>query len=109
MPRYKLVVMTKPAKGRESEYNDWYQNLHLHQFVKLDAIRSAQRFRLTHTFTASEPFPYLAIYDVETGDPQGLVEEIRIKAANGTLMISDALDPEVRATLYEEFGEAVKS
>jgi len=29
MPRYKMVVYSRPAPDREDEYNDWDQNVHL--------------------------------------------------------------------------------
>ena len=27
--KYKLVVMSFPVEGREREYNEWYDNVHL--------------------------------------------------------------------------------
>lgn len=109
VPRYKLLVMSKPAPGRESEYNNWYQNLHLHQLLTLDDVQSAQRFRLTQTLTDGEVFPYLAIYDVTTDNPAGLLEEIKSRAESAVFTMSDALDADLHAALYEEFGEVVKS
>jgi hypothetical protein len=103
MARYKLVVMSKPAIGRESEYNDWYQNIHLPQLLAIDGVHSAQRLRLTESLTPGFSSPYLAIYEIETDNPKRVIDEIKDKAEMGTLMISDALNPDVSAVLYEEF------
>ena len=35
MPSYKLIVMTQPVEGREQEYNDWYQGMHLPDLVSV--------------------------------------------------------------------------
>jgi hypothetical protein len=29
MPRYKMLLLTEPKKGREQEFNDWYDKVHL--------------------------------------------------------------------------------
>ena len=29
MRRYKMITLSNPTAGREAEYNDWYQNVHL--------------------------------------------------------------------------------
>ena len=109
MARYKLVVMSKPEPGREAEYNDWYQNIHLQQLLEIEGVRSAQRLRLKEALSIGEVFPYLAIYEIETDDPARLLNEIRSRAETGKLDISDALSADVSAALYENFGAAVQS
>ena len=109
MPRYKLVVMTKPMEGREDEYNDWYQNVHLQDVVAIDGFKSAQRFRLNRPLAAdSAQLPYLAIYDVETDDIDRAIEELLKRADDGRMVISASLAKEPFGAVYEEFGPVVK-
>ena len=108
--RYKLVVMTRPVAGREQEYNDWYQNMHLHDLVTIHGVQSARRFRLSRSVIPDpEPLPYLAIYDVETDDIDKTLEELRGRAGSGEIFVSPALSKEdYFGAIYEEFGAVVR-
>ena len=44
-----MLVLTEPKKGREQEFNDWYDKVHLHQLVAHSAIKAAQSFELRLT------------------------------------------------------------
>lgn len=110
MSRYKLVVMTKPVDGREQEYNDWYQNVHLRDLVSIDGVKSAQRFRLNQAVTTQQPpLPYLAIYDVETSNIDAVIAELNRRPQSGQMVVSPALSDEIFCTVYEELGPAVKA
>ncbi len=107
MPRYRLVVMSRPQEGREAEYHDWYQNSHLPQVMALPGFLSGQRYRLDTALAGQEPYPFLAIYEVETDDIGAALAEMRRRAGTERLSVSEALSPEVYAVMYEEFGERV--
>jgi hypothetical protein len=76
MARYRLLVFTKPAPGREDEYNAWYEEHHLDEGLALDAFTAVQRFRFAPEgqpprprFSESDPpLPYLALWEIETDD-----------------------------------------
>ena len=108
MRRYKMIVMSRPAEGREAEYNDWYQHFHLAQVVQIPGIRSARRYRLARKLVEGEAQPYAAIYDIETEDIDAVLGELRARAGGASLRISDALASDfTHATVYEEFGDVV--
>jgi len=108
MPRYKMIVLSNPVEGREAEYNDWYQNIHLAQVISIKGFQSAQRFRLTTSLVEGEVKPYLAIYEIETNDVESVIQDLRKLAEAGSLLVSDTLDIEhVHAAVYEELGPAV--
>ena len=110
MPRYKLVVMTKPVEGREQEYNEWYQNVHLTDVVAIPGFRSAQRSRLRRSLMPDqEPLPYLAIYEIETNDIDAAVDELVARSQSGRMVISSALSRDSFAAVYEEVGPVVLS
>jgi hypothetical protein len=109
MPKYKLIVMTRPVAGREQEYNDWYQGSHLPDLVSIYGVKSAQRFRLSRTVVADPaPLPYLAIYDIETDDIDKTLDDLRTRVGSGQIFVSSALSKEdYFGAVYEEFGPAV--
>jgi hypothetical protein len=110
MPKYKFLVFTRPVQGREQEYNDWYQKVHLPDLLTVPGYTSAQRFRLSrmHTALSGEvPFPYLAIYNIETDDIDAVLAGM--KRLKGKIVVSDALNlPASSAMIYEEYGPLVE-
>ena len=109
MPSYKLIVMTQPVEGREQEYNDWYQGMHLPDLVAVYGVKSAQRFQLSRTVVADRgPLPYLAIYDIETDDIDKTLDDLKSRVGSGQIFVSPALSKEnYFGAVYEEFGPVV--
>lgn len=108
MARYKMVVLSNPTEGREAEYNEWYQNVHLKEVVTLPGIKSAQRYRLALKLGERDAYPYLAVYDIETDDVDSVLREFIDASENNRLTMSDALDIEnLQGAIYEEFGPEV--
>jgi len=108
MPRkYVFVVFTRPAPGRESEYNAWYDDQHLPDVLKLPGFVSAARYRYTRvdgTNTASHP--YLALYTLETDDIAATQAALDAAANTPSMLISDALDlPATQASYFEWLRE----
>lgn len=107
MPRYKMIVLSRPVEGRETEYNDWYQHTHLGQIVALRGFKSAQRFQRIRSLSEHTD-PYLAIYEIETDDLDSVLCELEKDARSGALTMSAALAAEFAyAAVYEEFGARV--
>jgi hypothetical protein len=108
MASYKMVVFTRPKAGREDEYNEWYQNIHLQELVAFPGIVGAQRFKLSVCLGAGEAEPYLSIYDIESEDAQAVAQAIQHAAEHQLLTMSDAADLDyAQANIYEVFGERV--
>jgi hypothetical protein len=110
MPSYKMVVMSRPTEGREDEYNDWYQNVHLRELVALQGFKSAQRFRLARSLVEGQADPYLSVYEIETDDIDAVLQNLRSTAEQGRITMSDSLDlAHTSAVVYEEFGAVVSA
>lgn len=108
MPRYKMVVLSRAVEGRDDEFNDWYQHVHLAEMVAFSGFKSAQRFRRVRNLGMRETDPYLAIYEIETDDLDAVLSELETKANAGALTMSEAFAREfVYAAVYEECGAAV--
>lgn len=75
MARSIYVVLSNAVPGRENEYNEWYDNVHLPDAVAVPGVVSAERFRVTSRF-GDYPYDYLAIYDL--GDqPEEAIQGLR--------------------------------
>lgn len=93
MATHVYVVQTNPVEGKEDEYNDWYDNQHLADILRLPGFVSAQRFRLAPTDPPqSSPQRYLAIYEIETDDIDAVNAALVAAAGSPALPISGALD-----------------
>lgn len=91
MSRYLLVAFSKPVEGREAEYNDWYDNVHMRDVVNVAGFSSALRFKVQIPMVREMPGHYLAVYEMDAKDPAGV--EAALKALASTSMYrSDALD-----------------
>lgn len=88
--KHLVVVLTEPIAGREAEYNDYYENLHLDEVLATTDWTSAQRFKLTDQQGMKCPLPYLAIYEVEAEDASQVLPNLN--ATRGERVQSDALD-----------------
>lgn len=108
MPLYKMVVLSRSVEGREDEFNDWYQHVHLGEMVTFSGFKSAQRFRRVRNLGTRETDPYLAIYEIETDDLDAVMSELETRANADELTMSEAFAREfVYAAVYEECGAAV--
>jgi hypothetical protein len=93
MGRYVFVVYSNPVAGREQEYNDWYAQQHLQEMLACPGIVAARRLSLAERQIRdiSEPFNYLALYEIETDDLQGFIDELIKRARSGSIERSSAL------------------
>lgn len=108
MPSCKLVALTRPLPGREDDYHDWYQNVHLPELVNLFKMKGAQRYKLVAKLMGADENEFLAIYDVECDDPFALLGEMGQAAGSGRMTQSDASDAGTTYTaLFQEYDERV--
>ena len=93
MGNYTLVVCTNPAEGREDDYNEWYDNQHLGDVIAAAGFDRAERLRLTDIGTPSvTQHRYLALYQVETDDPESVFKGLIAAAGTDAMPMSDAID-----------------
>jgi hypothetical protein len=108
MPKFKLIALSTPVAGKEDEFHDWYQNVHLPQIIALPGGQGAQRYKMITKLMGSDPNQYLAIYDIESDDPMAFLGAMGEAAAAGKLTQTEANDMgTVYTALFEELGERV--
>ncbi|MGI9624473.1 MAG: hypothetical protein ACR2PK_16700, partial [Acidimicrobiales bacterium] len=67
-PAHRLFVYSNPVDGREDEYNDWYDSVHIAEVLEVEGFVGCQRFSVDPG-TDSAPARYLAIYEIDSEDP----------------------------------------
>ncbi len=103
MTKAVFVVYSQPATPeREDEYNDWYDNTHLRQVCETDGVTNATRFYLTGDAAPAGLPPYLALYEIDSDDPDFTVKEIGRRSMAGEIEMSSAIsmDPPPVTSLY---------
>jgi len=105
-----MMVFSNAQPGREVEYNDWYQDIHLADLVALDGIYSARRYRFARNLKGDDAHTYMAIYEIETDDIDAVLGQLGVAAGDGRIRMSDAIDTQgSMALVYEEYGPPVAS
>ena len=86
MPKYRLLVFSNPIAGREKEFNEWYENVHVPDATKLPGVTSGKRFRVLQ----DKPWKYLAEYELECEDVAQW--EAYAAEAQKKMVLSEAFD-----------------
>ena len=108
MPSCKLVALTRPLPGREADYHDWYQNVHLPELVNTFKMKGAQRYKLVAKLMGADEKECLAIYGIECDDAAALRGEMGQADASGKMTQSDASDMGTTYTaLFQEYAPRV--
>ena len=90
MTKHLVLVLTEPNEGRDAEFHDYYENLHLDEVIASTGWQSAQRFELADSVGQDCPLPYLALYETEAEDPKSIIPHMN--ATRDQRAQSDALN-----------------
>lgn len=101
--RYQLQVTSKALPGREQEYDRWYDQVHMGEVLALPGFLSCRRYRKLAAGSAEEE-AFVAVYDVETDDPNALLQLLFSESQN--MQLTDAIDPaSPRFEFHEPLGD----
>ncbi|NMO01624.1 hypothetical protein HH308_10410 [Gordonia sp. TBRC 11910] len=112
MAEYQYWVLTNPTTPeQEDEYNEWYDNVHVHDAAAVPGFQSAQRFELAEHQRGEAPFPYKygAMYEIETDDLAGTIAQLQRRYNTPDMVISEALHPERIGLIFAKRGPRVES
>lgn len=87
MNKSQLIVLSNAVAGCDTQFNSWYDEVHLGDVLKVPGVVGARRFALE-----SDKWRYLAIYDLESEDPAGVIDEILARAGTDAMPLDDAFD-----------------
>mgnify|MGYP001179301195 CR=1 FL=1 len=87
-----FLVFSNPVAGKETEYNDWYDNVHVPDVLKVPGVCGAKRYEIAHLDPNTEPpHKYLAIYELD-GEPADVMAGLMSRVGGPEMTMSDALD-----------------
>jgi hypothetical protein len=113
--RYKWLVFTNCDPDHHAEYNQWYDEIHIADLLRIPGIVKATRSNLSPFQTHMDAegihlvrperigakFPYLAVYEFETDDPNAVLQAVKDRAGTAQMEITPYLG-EVYTVLYED-------
>ncbi|MEO3760170.1 hypothetical protein ABGB19_18050 [Mycobacterium sp. B14F4] len=114
--RFIQVVYSNPAEGKtDSEFNEWYDHVHIPELLAMPGMLSAARYDLHDAQIYHVPggvvpeHRYLCIYEME-GDVDAIMEKIVAGVAEGQINMADCLDlPSSRMSFWRPRGEKVEA
>jgi hypothetical protein len=92
MAKYVMVVQSKAAEGRDDDYNEWYDTMHLADICALPGVTGGRRYDFDSSLMGAPGQPYLALYEIETDDIGAVAAELGKRSMDGTIRQSDSLD-----------------
>jgi hypothetical protein len=98
-----LVVLTNPASPeREAEFNEWYDTVHVPDILALPGFTAATRYKASAP--SGDAPSHLAIYEIDSDDPQATVAGIMAGMGEGKVRMGDVLgmSPPPSMVTYEE-------
>ena len=92
MARYLFVVHSNAAEGREPEYLD-YMNRHVDDILALPGVIWGRRgvVAAAQARPAPEAHRFITVFEVETDDLQGFIDEMNGRVMSGRIARSTAV------------------
>jgi hypothetical protein len=91
------VVFSNPVEGKDAEFNEWYDNVHIPELMAVPGMLSAKRYALHEAAVYGleggyrPDHRYLTIYEME-GDVDAIMGRIVESVTKGEVVMSDSLD-----------------
>jgi hypothetical protein len=105
-----MLVFSDPVKGGEKDFNDWYTGRHLADIVAMPGFTAAQRFKLQSAPLGTCPTQYLAIYEMETDDPDGAIANMFSLRDTAAMPMTPAFDmASVNVLVFEVLSAEIRS
>jgi hypothetical protein len=102
--QYCFVVISDALPEREEEFNAWYDQVHLADVLRVPGFVAAQRFKLVQP-ESNLSGRYLALYEIETEDPQAALTELMKRSGTQQMIMSEAMNmTKVSAMLFCALG-----
>lgn len=103
MRRFKMLVFSEPFEGQDEAYDAWYTDRHLDDICALPGFTTAQRFKLHSVSMGATLNKNLAIYDVETDDPDWVIANMFAMKDTPAMPIDPSFNLDATTVmLYEE-------
>jgi hypothetical protein len=97
-----LMIFNSDAKpGREADYADWYEKVHLPQIVALPGVGTGRMFEATEDSPSRPAGAFTAVYEVD--DPALVFQGIGRLRDSGEMIMTDAIDSaSVKVSIFRQ-------
>ena len=95
MARYQYMILSRAKLGREEEYRRWYAERHLVDVARQEGVISARLFApdVQRVYDLDAPdYVLMTLYELETDDPQAMVDRIRAMSGSAEMPDTDSID-----------------
>ena len=72
----RTVVASSPKPGRESEYAEWYDLVHLPDVCRATGVLNGRRLIALDSSPATPPGAQISVFDLDVDDPSSVMAEI---------------------------------
>lgn len=79
MPRFLLIALNGPTAGNEDAYNDWYDNEHAIDLMRVDGARSVRRFKVEAANRTDRP--YANVTEIEAESAEIVMQQLAERAS----------------------------
>ena len=95
MPKFVMVAASKAKEGRDAEYTEWYDTIHIKDICSITGVKSGRRLTaLPEVSPNTPPGAYLATYEIEADDPSSVLAEMMQRSQAGEFTMTDSIDME---------------
>lgn len=93
MPKFTMIALTNAKPGRDAEFVEWYDTVHLDEVLEIPGIVSAQRCGIADIPAAGEPqWRYVGVYTIEADDPAPVFDELMRRYGAGEMTACSAME-----------------
>ena len=98
-----MIVLTEPLPGREAEYVEWYDSLHIAQSLQTEGFVSGRRYRLVPGAGPddAEWTQHMVIYELEGDDLSDIWDALQVRRTAGEFTPSDTVARPVSHHFFE--------
>ncbi|NKQ54286.1 hypothetical protein HFP15_15470 [Amycolatopsis sp. K13G38] len=108
MSKHILLVFTDCVPGREAEFGEWYDTVHLRDVLRVPGFVAAQRFAARTGMRGEQPgHRFLAVYEIEADDLDAAQAALRSAVAG--MRMSDALAPTLVTHAYSAITDRMEA
>jgi hypothetical protein len=90
MAKRLMVALSNAAEGRDEEFNDWYDNVHIPDVCSIKGVLDATRYEVESDDPAA-PQRYLTIYELDR-EGAAVMGDIVEGMSSGAFTASDTID-----------------
>src|SRR5690349_19812164 len=109
MARYALLALVAPLPGQAVEYKEWHERQHVPEVLRVPCFRSATGYDMAGPLVGESRWRLMALYEIDTGDIDACIDELKVRLADGRVSSSPHGDPERRTLLTWSFLSSHRS